>query len=101
MSADTSRTAPAGAASTTDSKSRRNDVSARSPWDESGAYALISIAANVGADGQFDLLKLRNPHGQGGKEWSGKWSDGHPIWEANPDVAAICKPAHAERANEH
>lgn len=26
------------------------------------------------------LIKLRNPHGQGGQEWKGDWSDKSPLW---------------------
>ena len=59
------------------------------------AYALLTIAANIGSEGQFDLLKLRNPHGQGGKEWAGTWCDGHPIWESFPDVKAKLNPLEA------
>jgi hypothetical protein len=33
------------------------------------------------------LVKLRNPHGSGGQEWSGNWSDDCPLWKAHPEVA--------------
>jgi len=36
------------------------------------AYALLRIETNLG-DKKFDLMKLRNPHGQGGQEWAGNW----------------------------
>ena len=35
-------------------------------------YALLRIETNLG-DKKFDLMKLRNPHGQGGQEWAGNW----------------------------
>jgi hypothetical protein len=57
------------------------------------AYALLSVSANLGPDGQFDLMKLRNPHGQGGQEWSGAWSDGHPIWDQYPGIKEKLMPA--------
>ena len=56
------------------------------------AYALLSIETNLGAK-QFDLMKLRNPHGQGGQEWSGAWSDGDRMWDRYPDIKEKLKPA--------
>lgn len=61
------------------------------------AYSLLRIAANrPGADGApFDLMQLRNPHGHGGKEWTGAWSDGHACWDAHPAIKAELKPTDA------
>jgi len=56
------------------------------------AYALLTIETNLG-EKKFDLLKLRNPHGQGGKEWSGAWSDGDRMWKRYPDIAEKLQPA--------
>ena len=42
------------------------------------AYSLIQ-AAVVNSNGQnIQLVKLRNPWGQG--EWKGDWSDNSPLW---------------------
>lgn len=67
------------------------------------AYALLEIH-EVTADAlekpsggasipeSFELLKLRNPHGQGGKEWNGAWSDGDVMWERYSHVKESLKP---------
>ena len=59
------------------------------------AYALLAIETNLGSK-KFDLMKLRNPHGQGGKEWEGAWSDGDRMWDRYPDIKAKLKPAGAD-----
>ena len=60
------------------------------------AYALIQIENNLGPNKEFDLMKLRNPHGQGGKEWSGDWSDGDLMWDRHPEIKDKLKPAGAD-----
>lgn len=60
------------------------------------AYALLKIVTNLGPKKDIDLLRLRNPHGQGGKEWSGRWSDGHPSWDRHPEIKEALRPANAD-----
>merc|ERR1719253_25390 len=33
------------------------------------------------------LVKLHNPHGDGGKEWNGKWSDNDSSWTPSMKAA--------------
>jgi len=58
------------------------------------AYSLLQIATNLGP--KKDLLQLRNPHGHGSAEWTGAWSDGHPIWATHPAIKAKLKPDKAD-----
>ncbi|KAG2431784.1 hypothetical protein HXX76_009280 [Chlamydomonas incerta] len=37
--------------------------------------------------GQVLLVQLRNPHGEGGIEWGGDWSDKSTLWAKHPEVA--------------
>ncbi len=60
------------------------------------AYSLLQIATNMGPKNEIDLLQLRNPHGHGGAEWTGAWSDGHPIWAKYPEIEAKLKPQKAD-----
>ncbi|ORC84771.1 calpain-like cysteine peptidase [Trypanosoma theileri] len=38
------------------------------------------------------LLKVRNPWGAGGGEWTGAWSDSSDKWKQHPLVRRACKP---------
>jgi len=42
------------------------------------AYSVIDAREYSGQEGNFKLIKLRNPWGQG--EWNGKWSDSDKRW---------------------
>jgi len=47
------------------------------------AYTMLKIV-ELDIEEQFpvQLVKIRNPHGKGGKEWTGPWMDGDPRWDA-------------------
>ncbi|KAG2440679.1 hypothetical protein HYH02_010258 [Chlamydomonas schloesseri] len=32
------------------------------------------------------MVQVRNPHGSGGREWTGDWSDTSPLWGQHPEV---------------
>ncbi|GIM07106.1 hypothetical protein Vretimale_11331 [Volvox reticuliferus] len=54
------------------------------------AHAYTVIAARpVSSEGRGQLLmvQVRNPHGAGGIEWSGDWSDRSTLWNKHPEVA--------------
>mmetsp|Transcript_156771 Transcript_156771/g.503095 ORF Transcript_156771/g.503095 Transcript_156771/m.503095 type:complete len:435 (-) Transcript_156771:338-1642(-) len=51
------------------------------------AYSVLSVKKDVCGKG-FDLMCLRNPHGIGGKEWKGAWSDDDALWDEHADIAA-------------
>lgn len=64
--------------------------------EASHAYTLLRVATNLGPSREFDLLQLRNPHGEGSAEWTGAWSDGHPIWDQYPEIKAKLQPYTAD-----
>ena len=51
------------------------------------SYMLLRVVV-VHERGIF-LVKLRNPF-QRDFEWSGAWADTSDMWDANPDIAALC-----------
>ena len=45
------------------------------------AYALTLVKTITDGDGnKITLVKIRNPHGNGGMEWKGDWSDNSDLW---------------------
>ncbi|EFJ47433.1 hypothetical protein VOLCADRAFT_105151 [Volvox carteri f. nagariensis] len=53
------------------------------------AHAYTVMAAQpVSSDarGQLMMVQVRNPHGSGGLEWRGDWSDQSPLWSQHPEV---------------
>lgn len=54
------------------------------------AYSMLNVKKELnGDDGKlYDLLQLRNPWGN--QEWNGDWSDGSPLWQANPSIQKEC-----------
>ncbi len=40
--------------------------------------------------GEHKIVKLRNPHGSRGSEWTGAWSDTSDLWKKNPAAAVVC-----------
>lgn len=58
------------------------------------AYTLLDIVSGKGLGLGEDLLKLRNPHGEG--EWNGAWSDDAPEWEKYPAVKEKLQPEVAD-----
>jgi len=60
------------------------------------AYTVLechALQANDGTD--IDLVKVRNPWGQG-EFTSGKWTDAGSGWERYPEIKAACKPMFAD-----
>ncbi|GLC33565.1 hypothetical protein PLESTB_000088800 [Pleodorina starrii] len=54
------------------------------------AHAYTVMAAkpvNSNERGQLLMIQVRNPHGSGGLEWSGDWSDRSTLWVKHPEVA--------------
>ena len=51
----------------------------------SHAYTMLQIL-ELDIEEQFpvQLVKIRNPHGKGGKEWTGPWMDGDRRWDYVP-----------------
>ncbi|GFR48950.1 hypothetical protein Agub_g10964 [Astrephomene gubernaculifera] len=55
------------------------------------AHAYTVVAAqpvSSSGRGQLLMIQVRNPHGKGGLEWSGDWSDRSTLWLKHPEVAA-------------
>ena len=52
------------------------------------AYSILQLekVRKVGENRQeVRLIQLRNPHGKGGVEWNGTWSDRSSAWETLSD----------------
>ena len=58
------------------------------------AYTVIDCVDNAGGT-EFDLIKVRNPWGQGEFK-SGKWDDDGPGWSQYPQVKEALKPVAAD-----
>ncbi|GLI59893.1 hypothetical protein VaNZ11_001931 [Volvox africanus] len=53
------------------------------------AHAYTVMAArpvNSEGRGQLLMVQVRNPHGSGGIEWTGDWSDRSALWDKHPEV---------------
>jgi len=58
------------------------------------AYSILECINNAGGT-DFDMIKLRNPWGQGEFQ-TGKWDDDGPGWLQYPQVREACKPVAAD-----
>merc|ERR1719420_2350769 len=58
------------------------------------AYSILSCINNAGGT-NFDMIKVRNPWGQGEFD-AGQWIDNGPGWRQHPEVKDACKPVIAD-----
>ncbi|KXZ42225.1 hypothetical protein GPECTOR_179g249 [Gonium pectorale] len=53
------------------------------------AYTVMAaVPVSSSGRGQLLMIQVRNPHGSGGLEWSGDWSDRSTLWAKHPEVAS-------------
>jgi hypothetical protein len=64
----------------------KDGISAGSGMVSNHYYTVVKCVDLDFTGGNFKLLKVRNPWGNG--EWKGKWSDNDPVWK-NPEVKTI------------
>jgi len=53
------------------------------------AYTLIECIRAAGGT-NYDMIKLRNPRGEGGEYAFGDWVDGGTNWQKHPEVFEVC-----------
>lgn len=51
------------------------------------AYSVVGAKEVDSRTGLLRMVQVRNPHGAGGLEWSGDWSDKSTLWAKYPEVA--------------